>query len=742
MSDLNNVLTENQVAELLAGSMKDPFTLLGMHTDEKGVTIRTIQHGAVSIAVRERGNDEILEEMTRVTDAIFTCRIPRRKKHFKYELVITYDNGYQKITADPYSFLPVLTEEDTYLFNEGNHHYIYNKMGSHQIEHDGIMGTHFAVWAPSAQRVSVVGNFNCFDGRQHPMRMLGSSGVWEIFIPGVGEGEVYKYEVKKGDSGHLVLKTDPYCYQQEPFPNFGSIVKSVDRFNWSDSEWIKKRSVTSVHAQPVSIYELHLGSWRKSGPDEEGDYLTYREIAEQLVPYIHEMNYTHVELMPVQEHPFVPSWGYQVGGFYAVNHRFGSPEEFQWFIDYLHANNIGVILDWVPGHFPKDEHVLSYFDGSHLYEHSDPREGEHKDWGTLIFNYGRHEVKNFLVANAVYWIEKFHIDGIRIDAVASMLYRNYSREVGEWIPNRHGSHENLEAIAFLQQVNTVIHDQFPGVMTIAEESTAFPGVTYPINEGGLGFDYKWNMGWMHDTLDYFEQDPINRKYHQGDLTFTLWYGFSEKFMLVLSHDEVVHGKKSLLEKMPGDDWQKFANLRLLYTYMYGHPGKKLVFMGGEFGMRHEWYEKRSIDWNLLDTSVNGQFHKGVHDMMKDLNRLYKNEPALWEADLTHEGFTWIDYNDRDAGVLAFMRHRKDGSDKLLFVCNMTPVIRDKYLLGVPFEGSVEEIFNSNASQYGGEGTGNFGSTMIDKIAHHGKDQSIRIDLPPLAVTIFRVHEKR
>jgi len=742
MIDTNNVLSSEQIDEIIGCSSKDPFALLGMHREEKGISIRTVQHGAVSVAVRNRGKDKNVAAMARVEGtAIFTCVLPRRKNMFAYDLVLTYNEGHEKVISDPYSFLPVLTDEDTYLFSEGNNYYIYEKMGSHLIEHEGVQGTHFSVWAPAAQRVSVVGNFNEWDGRSHPMRMLGSSGVWEIFIPGIVENDVYKYEVKKGGSGHTVLKTDPYGYRQEPFPNFGSIVTPTDRYQWSDDAWVDKRSKTDKHETPMSIYELHLGSWKKSGPDEEGDYLTYGDIAVELVKYMQEMHFTHVELMPVQEHPYVPSWGYQVGGFFAVNHRFGTPEDFQAFVNYLHQNDIGIILDWVPGHFPKDEHVLSYFDGTHLYEHSDPREGEHKDWGTLIFNYGRHEVRNFLVANAVYWVEKFHIDGIRIDAVASMLYRNYSREEGEWIPNKHGGEENLEAIGFLQQVNHVIHNNFPGVVTIAEESTMFPGVTNPIEEGGLGFDYKWNMGWMHDTLDFFEMDPLHRKYHQGDLTYTLWYAYGEKFMLVLSHDEVVHGKKSLLEKMPGDDWQKFANLRLLYAYMYGHPGKKLIFQGGEFGQRNEWYEKRSIDWDLLDTNVNGEYHKGVQTMMKDLNKLYKNERALWADDHDNAGFTWVDYNDRDNGVLAFLRHPSDRSEQLLFVCNLTPVGRIPYRLGVPFEGHFEEIFNSNASQYGGEGKGNFDGLSSQNIPHQGKDHSIELDLPPLSVSIFRVHQK-
>ncbi len=641
----NAILSDTQIETIVSCSMKDPFELLGMHKEERGISIRTVQHGVVSVKVRNEGKETVIATMNQIDGTgVFTCHFPKRKKFFRYELLLIYSDGSEKLIVDPYSFLPLLSDEDVYLFNKGENNYIHNLMGAHPRTVDEIEGVHFSVWAPSAQSVSVVGSFNEWDGRVHPMRMLGGSGIWEIFIPNIFAGEIYKYEIQKADSGHLVLKADPYGYQQEPFPNHGSIVSSVAKDSWSDDAWMAKRKESNWQKRPMSIYELHLGSWKKSGPDEEGDYLTYQEIAKELVIYIKKMGYTHVELMPIQEHPYVPSWGYQVGGFYAINHRFGTPADFQEFVDYLHQHDIGIILDWVPGHFPKDEHVLAYFDGTHLYEHSDPREGEHKDWGTLIFNYGRLEVKNFLVANALYWIDKFHIDGLRIDAVASMLYRNYSREEGEWVPNQHGGVENLEAIEFLRTVNRVIHNDFPGVVTIAEESTCFAGVTAPIDEGGLGFDFKWNMGWMHDTLDYFEKEAVHRKFHLSDFTYTMWYAFTEKYMLVLSHDEVVHGKKSLLEKMPGDDWQKFANLRLLYAYMYGHPGKKLLFQGGEFGQRHEWYEKRAIDWELLDTNVNGEYHKGVQTMMKDLNKLYKEERALWADDHDSEGFTWVDYS--------------------------------------------------------------------------------------------------
>jgi len=738
-ADIYGVLSDGDIGALCNSSVRDPFALLGMHPSDRGVSIRALYYGAACIKVYDDKGKFISDMFHLEGTPIFTLLLENKKKVFKYELEIHYGDGFVKRTADPYSFLPILSDEDLYLFNEGNNRYIFEKMGSHLISVDGIEGVHFAVWAPNAQRVAVVGDFNMWDGRAHPMRPIGSSGVWEIFIPTLKEGTVYKYEIRKAHSGHLVLKADPYGISQQAFPYHGSVVNSTKDYKWNDQEWILSRQDKGQwHKEPMSIYEMHLGSWKKSGPNEEGDYHNYREIAKLLVPYIKEMGYTHVEFMPVQDHPFVPSWGYQVGGFYAVNHRFGSPQDFQYLVDYLHQNNIGVILDWVPGHFPKDEYALSFFDGTHLYEHSDPREGEHKDWGTLIFNYGRHEVRNFLVANAVYWIAEYHIDGLRIDAVASMLYRDYSREQGEWLPNAHGGNENLEAIGFLQQVNWVVHNSFPGVVTIAEESTMFPGVTAPVEYGGLGFSFKWNMGWMHDTLDYFKQDPINRKYHQGDLTYCLWYAFSEKFMLVLSHDEVVHGKRSLLEKMPGDDWKKFANLRLLYGFMYGHPGKKICFMGAEFGMRNEWYEKREIDWYLLDESVNGVYHSKINKMVKDLNKFYVKNSAMWEDDITHEGFEWVDYNDRDNCVIAFIRKAKSQKKKFLFVFNFTPVIRYGYRLGISYDANFKEIFNSNATEYGGEGLGNGSKAMqAKKESSQGKDFTLEIDLPPLAFLIFQ-----
>ena len=741
-ADIYGVLSDDDILQLCNSAVGDPFSILGMHPRNGGIAIAAVHYGAAQVKVYD-DKGKFLGDMFHLEGTpVFTLFFKDKTEVFKYELEIFYGDGFVRKTADPYSFMPVMTNDDLYLFNEGNNHYIYEKMGAHQMTINGVEGVCFSVWAPSAQRVAVVGEFNLWDGRQHPMRPIGSSGVWELFIPGVKNGAVYKYEIRKAGSGHLTLKSDPYGTLQQPFPYHGSVVCSTKEHRWNDDEWIKRRTEKGNHNnQPMTIYELHLGSWKKSGHNEEGDYHNYKDIAKLLVPYMKEMGYTHVELMPVQEHPFVPSWGYQVGGFYAVNHRFGSPQDFQWFVDFLHQNDIGVLLDWVPGHFPKDEHALAHFDGTHLYEHADPREGEHKDWGTLIFNYGRHEVRNFLVANAVYWIKEYHIDGLRVDAVASMLYRDYSRNSDEWIPNHRGGNENLEAIGFLQQANWVVREQFPGVLTIAEESTAFPGVTYPIEQGGLGFNYKWNMGWMHDTLDYFQQDPINRKYHQADLTYCLWYAWSEKFMLVLSHDEVVHGKRSLLEKMPGDDWQKFANMRLLYGFMYGHPGKKLCFMGAEFGMRNEWYEKREIDWQLLDKGKNGFYHSNLHKMVKDLNKFYLENSAMWEDDITPEGWEWIDYNDRDNCVIAFVRKSKSQKKKFLFVFNFTPVIRHDYHLGVPYNTKYKEVFNSNAKEYGGEGLGNGSKAIAAKAeSSQGKANTLVINLPPLAFNIFEFED--
>jgi 1,4-alpha-glucan branching enzyme len=693
---------------------------------------------AKAVSVRKYATDDAFVPMERMHDqGIYGCLFPKKKQLFRYELAIVQNSGETCSVIDPYQFMPAMSEFDRYIFNEGNHQKIYEHLGSHPKTIEGISGTVFAVWAPNAKRVSLVGTFNSWDGRRHPMRLLGSSGVWEIFVPGLDEGTIYKYEIKKNDRDHLLLKTDPYGFYQEAFPYHGSIVFNLESFVWTDQQWIKKRTRDELIDRPLSIYEVHLGSWRKTGPNEDADYLSYREIAHQLAEYVLEMGFTHVELMPVQEHPFVPSWGYQVGGFYAVNHRFGTPADFQYFVNYMHGKGIGVLLDWVSGHFPKDSYGLAQFDGTHLYEHLDPLEGEHRDWGTLIFNYGRHEVRNFLTANALFWCEKFHVDGLRVDAVASMLYRNYSRNSGEWIPNKYGGVENFEAVEFLQSVNYLVHTRFPGVVTIAEESTSWPMVSRPTSSGGLGFTYKWNLGWMHDILSYFSKDPLFRKYHQNQITFGLWYAFTENFVLVLSHDEVVHGKRSILEKMPGDQWCKFANVRALYVFMYGHPGKKLFFMGGEFGMHNEWYEKRSIDWHVLDTCDCAFHHQGLIKLVSDLNVLYKKENAFWEKDFTNDGFAWIDIGDTENSIVSFIRKGKDPGSLLVFVGNFTPIVRNDYRVGVPREGTYQVLLNSDAKEYGGAGYGNATTLSTHREPWQKQPFFINLSLPPLGVLILK-----
>jgi len=732
------ILSEKEIDEILKSDLRDPFKTLGMHKDANNLTVRAFIPEAASVKVCERGGTKSTFAMKRVHDAgVFEAVILGRKKFFKYEFSCVLHDATARRFVDPYSFLPLMTEDSRYLFNEGTHQRVYDDLGSHQRSVDGVAGCVFAVWAPNAKRVSLVGAFNNWDGRRHPMRLLGSSGVWELFVPGLGAGTIYKYEIKKWDRDHLVLKTDPYGYYQEPPPNHASIVFDIDSFKWDDSAWIEKRAATNLLKQPMSIYEVHLGSWKKNGPKRDGDWLGYRQLAVDLAKYVKELGYTHVELLPIQDHPYVPSWGYQVCGFYAPNHRFGPPDDFQYFVNYLHKQGIGVIIDWVPGHFPKDAWGLAYFDGSHLYEHSDPREGEHKDWGTLIFNFGRHEVRNFLFANALFWMEKFHIDGLRVDAVASMLYRNYSRKEGEWIPNRHGGVENEEAITFLQTMNSLVYEKFPGAVTIAEESTAWPLVSRPTYLGGLGFTFKWNMGWMHDMLSYFSKDPVFRKFHQNQITFALWYAFTENFVLVVSHDEVVHGKCSLLEKMPGDIWRKFANARAFFGFMLGHPGKKLMFQGCEFGMHWEWDAEQSINWHILSEEDDCFHHNGLMKFVSDVNKLYKNESALFELDYENAGFQWIDFNDSENSIISFMRKGREWHNFLVFVCNFTPVVRRHYRVGVPFGGHYQEVLNSDAYDYGGAGYGNLGGATSENVAIHNQPMSIDLTLPPLSVLVFK-----
>ncbi|HHN65391.1 MAG TPA: 1,4-alpha-glucan branching protein GlgB [Nitrospirae bacterium] len=623
-----------------------------------------------------------------------------------------------------------LTEYDLYLFNEGSNFRAYEKLGSHVIELDGVRGVHFAVWAPNAESVSVIGSFNDWDPSVHPMSPNGSSGVWSIFVPEAKEGDLYKYHIKSRIEGMVRIKSDPYGFFFELRPKTATVVYDINRYTWNDREWMETRRHTDQLNRPFSIYEVHLGSWMRR---EDGSYLSYRELAEKLIPYVLEMGFTHIELLPVTEHPLDESWGYQCTGYFAPTSRYGTPEEFMYFIDKCHQAGIGVILDWVPAHFPKDDFSLRFFDGTCLYEHEDPRKGEHRDWGTLIFNYGRNEVRSFLISSACFWLDKYHIDGLRVDAVASMLYLDYSRQDGEWIPNIYGGRENLEAIDFIKRFNEVVHLYWPGAVTVAEESTAWPGVSRPTYLGGLGFTMKWNMGWMHDILEYFTKDPIFRKYHHGNLTFSLLYAFTENFVLPLSHDEVVHGKRSLLDKMPGDLWQKFANLRALLGYMFGHPGKKLLFMGGEFGQWWEWDCNSSLQWHLL----NEEGHRKLQQYVKDLNRIYKSEPALYEVDFHHEGFEWIDFSDTEQSIISFMRKARNDDNFLVFVCNFTPVPREGYLIGVPQKCFYREILNSDSAIYGGTNMGNLGGVMASENPVHERPYSISITLPPLSVLIFK-----
>jgi len=621
-----------------------------------------------------------------------------------------------------------LGDIDLYLLGEGKHRRLFEKLGAHRLNHEGSEGVSFAVWAPGARSVSVVGDFNSWDGRANPMSVLGTSGVWQTFIEGIEDGQNYKFEIVNAE-GHLVLKTDPFAFATEVPPDTASKVYTSN-YEFSDADWMTQRAAAQPYSSPMSVYEVHLGSWRH---DDKGVPLDYRETGEQLARYCSEMGFTHVEFLPLAEHPFGGSWGYQVSHYFAPTSRFGTPDDFKYMIDRLHQAGIGVIVDWVPAHFPRDEFALARFDGTALYEHLDPRQGAHPDWGTLIFNYGRTEVRNFLISNALYWIEEFHVDGLRVDAVASMLYLDYSREEGDWVPNQFGGRENLEAIDFLKELNTVVHGEHPGVMMIAEESTAWPGVSRPIYLGGLGFGFKWNMGWMHDTLDYFKHDPIHRRYHHHQLTFSLMYAFSENFVLPLSHDEVVHGKGSLLNKMSGDPWRKFANLRSLYAYMWAHPGKKLLFMGCELAQYHEWNHDTQLDWPTLQDDR----HAGIQRLIADINRVYKESPSLWEVDHSPEGFQWIDANDADNNVVSFYRANEDRSEHLVCIANLSPVPRYNFRIGLPTNREYSEALNTDSESYGGSNVGNLGVVEAEPVPWHGLQHSATVALPPLAVLWLR-----
>ncbi|MDZ4873941.1 MAG: 1,4-alpha-glucan branching enzyme GlgB [Chroococcidiopsis cubana SAG 39.79] len=752
-------IAPEQVDRIIWNQHQDPFEVLGAHSVEhEGKTVWAVRAylpnaSAAWVVLPEERKEFPMETVHHPHFFECTLDLPELAN---YQLRIL-EGERERVIYDPYAFRsPRLTDFDLHLFAEGNHHRIYEKLGAHATEINGVQGVYFAVWAPNARNVSVIGDFNHWDGRKHQMRK-GATGVWEIFIPELKVGDRYKYEIKN-NNGHIYEKSDPYGYQQEPRPKTASIVTDLDAYEWSDLAWMEKRRHTDPLTQPISVYEVHLGSWLHASsaeppklPNGETEpvvivselkpgarFLTYRELGDRLIPYVKDLGYTHIELLPIAEHPFDGSWGYQVTGYYACTSRYGTPEDFMYFVDQCHQNGIGVIVDWVPGHFPKDGHGLAFFDGTHLYEHADPRKGEHKEWGTLVFNYSRNEVRNFLVANALFWFDKYHIDGIRVDAVASMLYLNYCRKEGEWLPNQYGGTENLEAAEFLRQTNHVIFSYFPGIVSIAEESTAWPMVSWPTYMGGLGFNLKWNMGWMHDMLDYFSMDPWFRQFHQNNVTFSMWYHHSENYMLALSHDEVVHGKSNIIGKMPGDRWQKFANVRCLFTFMFVHPGKKTMFMSMEFGQWSEWNVWGDLEWQLLQY----ESHQQLKQFFKDLNHTYRSEPALYSQDFAEAGFEWIDCSDNRHSVVALIRRAKDSEDFAIAVCNFTPQPHSHYRIGVPEPGFYQELFNSDSREYGGSNMGNLGGKWTDEWQYHNHPYSIDLCLPPLGVLILKLNREK
>jgi 1,4-alpha-glucan branching enzyme len=723
------------VAALVAGRHGDPFALLGLHGGGTApLVMRAFLPDAEAVTMMAPGDMAVPLERTHAA-GFFEAALPAGAARAPYRLKVVWPLGEVELD-DPYRFPPLLGELDVHLFREGTHLRLHEQLGAHYREVEGVLGTAFAVWAPNASRVSVVGAFNHWDGRRHPMRKRVECGVWELFLPGVAPGAPYKYEILGPHGEILPLKADPVAFTAERPPATASVVAEPLAHAWGDGAWLARREQAHRRDAPISIYEVHAGSWRRV-PEEGDRYLTWRELAEQLVPYVAELGFTHIELLPVSEFPFDGSWGYQPIGLFAPTSRFGSPADFAAFVDACHQAGLGVLIDWVPGHFPTDPHGLGRFDGTALFEHDDPRQGFHQDWNTLIYNYGRTEVANFLHANALYWLERFHIDGLRVDAVASMLYLDYSREPGQWVPNRYGGNENLEAIAFLKRLNELTYGREPGTVTMAEESTAWPSVSRPVYLGGLGFGFKWNMGWMHDTLRYMSKEPVHRKYHQNDLTFGLLYAFSENFVLPLSHDEVVHGKGSLIAKMPGDDWQKFANLRAYFGFMWSHPGKKLLFMGGELGQWREWNHDTSLDWHLLGE---GPFHVGLQRLVRDLNRLYRTTPALHELDCEGHGFEWIDAADSEGSALSFVRRGRDPAKFVVVVCNFTPVVRVGYRVGVPVEAGYRERLNTDAVDYGGSGQGNGGQVFAEPVPWHGRPASVRLTLPPLATLVLELDD--
>ena len=727
----------DKVGQLVDGTHQNPFELLGPHEVNYGgrraLAVRAMLPHSEQAWVVDPAHGRSDQPMRRIHPAgLFEAICPPDLGvgSSRYKLRVADQSGKKTTMHDPYSFPNLLTDYDLHLLNEGRHWQCYNRLGAQSRVIDGVEGVNFAVWAPNATGVSVVGDFNTWDSRRHPLRKHIPSGFWELFVPGLGEGNFYKYVIRCGDE--VFEKSDPFGFLAEVPPRTASQVVDLDRYHWRDAEWVGHRRETDWLHKPLSFYEVHLGSWKRPG-DDPHRWLSYRELAHQLVDYVKEMGYTHLELLPVSEHPLSASWGYQTVGYYATTSRYGSPHDFMYFVDLCHQNGIGVILDWVPAHFPRDGHGLRQFDGSALYEHADPRQGEHQDWGTLIFNYSRHEVRNYLISNALFWMDKYHIDGLRVDAVASMLYLDYSREEGEWVPNEFGGRENLAAISLIKEFNEQVHLQHPGTLTIAEESTAWRGVSQPTYLGGLGFSLKWNMGWMNDTTSYMREEPIHRKYHHDQLTFSLIYAFHENFVLPLSHDEVVHCKGSLMDQVPGDLWQKFANMRLLFSYMWTHPGKKLLFMGNDIGQWNEWDFDSSLQWDLLQW----ESHQGLQKCLADLNRLYRNQRALYELDFDGNGFQWIDCNNYEESVLSYLRLAKDPSDYLLICCNFTPVPRFKHRLGVPELCWYQEVFNSDSMHYAGSNVGNFPGVMADDIPDHNRPASIELTLPPLGMVVFQ-----
>ena len=725
----------DKIRRLVTCDLPDPFEILGPHKvlTSKGqrLVIRVFQPGAREVHIVDAQNLKQQYAMKNICEPqFFEYVFEDEREPFPYKLRAVYDGGHEKIFRDPYNFGSWLTDEDLYLFGIGDHHRIYEKLGAHPRAVEDVCGIHFAVWAPNARSVSVIGNFNNWDGRRHPMRLRGSSGIWELFIPDIGEGEIYKFELKT-QQGHLYQKIDPYAFAAELRPSTASVVADLSKHTWQDAHWMSRRAETDILNRPISIYEVHLGSWMRV-PEVGDRFLTYRELAPKLAEHVKQLGFTHIELMPIAEHPLDISWGYQVLSYYAPTARHGSPEDFMAFVNFMHQNGIGVLMDWVPAHFPRDAHGLSYYDGTFLYEHADERLREHKDWGTLVFNYGRNEVRNFLIANALFWFDKYHLDGLRVDAVASMIYRDYSRNEGEWVPNCDGGREDYDALHFLRRLNETVFQYHPGIMMIAEESTAWPGVSRPTSYGGLGFNFKWNMGWMNDFLRYMSEDPVHRKYHHDLITFALLYAFHENFILVLSHDEVTHGKHALLDKMPGDMWQKFANLRALLAFMFGHPGKKLLFMGTELGQWDEWNCNKSLDWHLLQYEP----HQKLRCFLSDINKLYSSQRALWEQDFGWEGFEWIDFHDRDNSVISFIRWARGREQCVLFVCNFTPVPRHDYRIGAPQTGGYRKILDTDNAEYWGSNCVAECEYHADDIPWQGQRASLNLTLPPLSTILL------